>query len=98
MARSPRGEDSSEGEGAHTEAAAPREAAAREIRMSREETDAIACRSCGAEIVFLRTASGNKTPVNAETVEPGDVDYEPGRHVSHFSTCPQASAWRNRGK
>ena len=54
----------------------------------------LTCRSCGAEIKFLRTASGKSMPVDAETVEPGDTDYEHGRHLSHFSTCPDQNKWR----
>jgi hypothetical protein len=62
--------------------------------VSREETDPVACRSCGEDIVFLRTASGKMMPVNADTVEAGDTDYEHGRHVSHFSTCTHSDRWR----
>jgi hypothetical protein len=62
--------------------------------VSREQSDALTCRECGAEIVFLRTASGNTMPVNADSVEPGDTDYEHGRHVSHFSTCTNPERFR----
>lgn len=62
--------------------------------MSQEQSDVVACRSCGQDIVFLRTASGKQMPVNADTVEPGDTEYEHGRHVSHFSTCPHANDHR----
>jgi hypothetical protein len=54
----------------------------------------VKCRSCGAEIVFLRTATGKLNPVNADTVEAHDEIYEHGRHVSHFSTCANADAHR----
>lgn len=64
--------------------------------MSREHTDVVSCKSCGADIVFLRTVNGKNMPVNADTVEPGDVDYEHGRHVAHWATCPQASQHRRR--
>lgn len=62
--------------------------------MSKEHTDIVSCRSCGEDIVFLRTAAGRPMPVNADTVEPGDTDYEHGRHVSHFATCPAADQHR----
>jgi len=62
--------------------------------MSREDTDVVSCRSCGEDIVFLLTASGRKMPVDAATVEAGDVYYESGKHVSHFSTCDQPDRFR----
>jgi hypothetical protein len=52
------------------------------------------CRSCGAEIVWLRTASGRNMPINAETFEPGDEQFDAKRHQSHFATCPEADQHR----
>lgn len=52
------------------------------------------CRTCGKEIVFLKTVNGKNIPVDAETVEVGDTDFEPGRHVTHFRTCPHAAEHR----
>ena len=52
------------------------------------------CRSCGAEIVWLKTVNGKNMPVDAETFEPGDELFEPKRHTSHFSTCPEADKHR----
>lgn len=60
----------------------------------KEGTDIVSCRSCKADIVFLRTPSGKTMPVNADTVEPGDTEYERGKHVSHFSTCSNADNHR----
>jgi hypothetical protein len=54
------------------------------------------CRSCNAQIVFLMTAAGKQMPVNADTVEAGDTEYEHGRHVSHFSTCPNSAQHRSK--
>lgn len=54
----------------------------------------VACRSCGAPIVFLRTKTGKATPVNADTVLPEDDQLELPRHVSHFSTCPDHAQHR----
>lgn len=54
------------------------------------------CRSCGATVVFLHTLAGKLLPVDSDTVEEGDVDFEPCRHVSHFATCPQMLAWWRR--
>ena len=54
------------------------------------------CKSCRARIVWLKTVAAKNIPVDADTVEPGDEVYEHGRHVSHFSTCPQSDQWRKR--
>jgi hypothetical protein len=62
--------------------------------MSREPSDSVPCSECGAALVFLRTVNGKLMPVNADTVEPGDTDYEHGRHVSHFSTCTAPERFR----
>lgn len=64
--------------------------------MSREQSDVLSCLTCGADIVFLRTASGKTMPVNADSAEPGDTDYEHGRHVSHFSTCTRPEKFRRQ--
>jgi hypothetical protein len=52
------------------------------------------CRSCGAEIVWLRTKAGRLIPVNAATALETDTEFDHNRHVSHFATCPQANKWR----
>lgn len=52
------------------------------------------CRTCRAEIVWLKTSAGKNMPVDAHSVKPEDDEFEPGRHVSHFSTCPQANQHR----
>jgi len=52
------------------------------------------CRSCGREIVWMKTKNGKNIPVNAETWEPGDELFEPGRHVAHFADCPNADQHR----
>lgn len=44
--------------------------------------------SCRAQIIWLpNPATGKNVPVDADTVKPDDVEYESGRHVSHFKTC-----------
>ncbi len=56
------------------------------------------CRSCGADIYWLRT-SGKPACVNAATVKPrSDEWYEPPRHVSHWATCPAAKRWKGQPK
>lgn len=52
------------------------------------------CKTCRARIVWLQTATGKNMPVDADTVEPHDEIFEYGRHVSHFTTCPQAKQHR----
>lgn len=52
------------------------------------------CRGCGGEIVFLKTAAGRVMPADAETVEPGDEQFDHARHVSHFATCSKADQFR----
>jgi hypothetical protein len=52
------------------------------------------CRSCGAAIIWLPTATGKNMPVNAGTWAQGDTTFSPGRHISHFATCPNADRHR----
>ena len=52
------------------------------------------CGSCGAPIVWVRTASGKAMPVDASSATVGDLMYIHGKHVSHFSSCPNASKHR----
>lgn len=63
------------------------------------------CSSCGAEIIFAKTAAGKPAPFNAATVkvtvltrdlldEELVVAGEAEGHVSHFATCPSAAAHR----
>mgnify|MGYP000860982860 FL=1 len=58
----------------------------------------IACRGCGAPIVFLKKTRKDGTdgvhPTDAATVTPGDVRFDGVKHVSHFDTCPDA--WKFR--
>lgn len=53
-----------------------------------------ACRSCSASIIWLRTRAGKKMPVDAATVTGSETMFEYGKHVSHFSTCPNANKHR----
>lgn len=54
------------------------------------------CRSCGAQIIWMMTVNNRRMPVNADSAEPGETMYEHGKHVSHFSTCPQGDRWRKK--
>lgn len=52
------------------------------------------CKTCGAAIVWLKTSTGKAMPVDAGTVQEGETLFVPGRHTSHFATCPQADQHR----
>jgi hypothetical protein len=52
------------------------------------------CRSCDAEIVFLRTRNRKIIPVNADKVQHDDYYFDPSRHTAHFATCPDADDFR----
>jgi len=54
------------------------------------------CRSCGEEIVFVKTAAGKKMPIDADTWTEGEEYFEPRVHRSHFATCPQAEQFRKK--
>ena len=51
------------------------------------------CRSCGAEIVWVKTLQGKNMPIDAET-DDGSGLFDHNVHVSHFATCPDAPSWR----
>lgn len=53
------------------------------------------CRSCRAQIVWLKTAAGKNMPVDADTVKPEDDEFDTDEgHISHFATCPERDTWR----
>jgi hypothetical protein len=62
---------------------------AHELRITR-------CKSCRARIIYLQTNNNKRMPVDADTVDAEDEVYEQGKHVSHFSTCPNADEWRRK--
>lgn len=47
------------------------------------------CRSCGADVIWVKTPAGKWMPV--DPAEEGD------EFVSHFATCPDAAGWRKKG-
>lgn len=57
----------------------------------------VPCKSCGQPVVWFRTKNGKRMPVDARTTRPTDAEHQLDlkRHISHFSTCPQANDWRN---
>jgi len=58
------------------------------------------CKSCGAEIVWVKTNAGKNHPVNAEP-EKRIILLDGGAQVmdaytSHFATCPDADKFRKK--
>lgn len=51
------------------------------------------CRSCGAAMVFIKTAQGKALPLSLATVEERD-----GKRyaLAHFADCPQSKEWSKR--
>jgi hypothetical protein len=52
------------------------------------------CRSCGARVVWVETATGKKMPLDlshARTLEDGE-----SAAPSHFAFCKDADRWRNK--
>ena len=46
------------------------------------------CRSCGADVIWVKTLAGKWMPV-----DPAEGEDE---FVSHFATCPDAAGWRKK--
>jgi len=68
-----------------------------------------ACRSCGADILWVVTVNGKAMPLDPDPVEDGNVTVEGGiatvlgpleavsepvLYVTHFQGCPDADEWR----
>lgn len=65
--------------------------------------DIVKCKSCGAEIVWLKTYVGKNMPVNVPKFEDGEsaheavttaLEFNPDCMISHFATCPNAKKHR----
>jgi hypothetical protein len=56
------------------------------------------CRSddCRARIIWLKTRDGKNMPVDADSVEPEDDEFDPDKHESHFASCKDASKFRKK--
>ncbi len=66
--------------------------------MARETEHIKKCRSCGAPIVFLRTSKNNLIPVDADTVERDDYQFDRDKHTAHFATCDDPGRFRSRDR
>ncbi len=53
------------------------------------------CRGCQADILWIETAKGKKTPVNVkmQNYVNKDGDYKTG-FIPHFATCPRAKDFK----
>lgn len=47
----------------------------------------IACRYCNASITFLRTKNNKFMPVDIDSVDPDDIEYDSSKHAAHFANC-----------
>lgn len=58
----------------------------------------VICReqTCGARIILLKTRVGRIMPVDADSVEADDNEYDPQRHKSHFVTCTAPGRFRRK--
>ncbi len=59
------------------------------------------CKTCNAEIVWMKTSAGKNIPVDADSVERDDTgrypsEFDPDTMTTHFETCPQAGQHRRR--
>lgn len=52
------------------------------------------CRSCDADIVWLKTAAGKDMPVDAASASPEDQVFDAKKHKPHWATCPNADRHR----
>lgn len=53
----------------------------------------VKCQSCGAGMVWIKTAAGRAMPLSVATVETRDgIKYA----LAHFADCPQAKKWSKR--
>lgn len=55
--------------------------------------------SCGASIIFLRTAEGKRMPVELRSTRHTDDEstlFDPQRHQAHWPNCPKAEEYRKK--
>ena len=67
-------------------------------QIRRRHPFATRCSSCSADIVWFRTTSGKRMPVDEASTKPTDREdqLDLSRHVSHFSSCPDAAKFRSK--
>lgn len=52
------------------------------------------CRTCGANIIWVKTESGKNMPVDYDEEIKNETNFDSDRMQSHFSTCKDANKWR----
>jgi hypothetical protein len=55
------------------------------------------CKSCGQEIVWLKTKNDKNIPVDADTYH-GESLFDTTKHQAHFATCKDADRWRKKAE
>lgn len=63
-----------------------------------QKARSVVCTGCGGRMIYLRTRTGSRMPVDAETVAEDDHIFDHKRHTSHFATCPKAGDFRRPRK
>lgn len=56
------------------------------------------CRSCGAEIFWMKTKSGKNMPVDFDDELTREKEFDADRMQSHFATCSEADKHRKSHK
>lgn len=61
----------------------------------------VRCHGCNAKIIWFKTEAGKNMCVDADTVEPQDVELDlrtaarpQGKHIAHWASCPSANQFR----
>ena len=55
------------------------------------------CRSCGEEIVWMKTDAGKNIPVDAESVADKEATiFDQDQMIAHFATCNYPNLWRKK--
>lgn len=54
------------------------------------------CRSCDAEIMWVKTKTGKNMPINYDPELVNEKEFDADRMESHFSTCPDANQFKKR--
>ncbi len=59
-----------------------------------EEKKIAVCRKCGEHILWVKTRKGKNMPIDYKPEFENDTEFKYGRHICHFSTCPNANDFR----
>ena len=56
------------------------------------------CRSCGQQVIWIKTVAGKNMPFNPQlvTYRQGDGKEKIVTYISHFATCPNAARHRKK--